>query len=81
MYLAFTGDMIYIYIYVLFAYLLLTRVFCSLLEDLSKSEDKDDMKKEGEDGKGAKKSDDPEVNFISISSFFCQQHNTEEEFY
>lgn len=27
------------------------------------------MKKEGEDGKGAKKSDDPEVHFISTSSF------------
>lgn len=31
-------------------------------EDLSKSEDKEDVKKEGEDGKGAKKTDDPEVN-------------------
>lgn len=39
-------------------------------EDLSKSEDKDDLKKEGEDGKAAKKADDPEVNcaFKSISS-------------
>lgn len=35
---------------------------CSvLLEDLSKSDDKEEMKKEGEDGKGAKKGDDPEV--------------------
>lgn len=31
-------------------------------EDLSKSEDKEDTKKEGEDGKAAKKADDPEVN-------------------
>lgn len=31
-------------------------------EDLSKSEDKDDVKKEVEDGKGTKKTDDPEVN-------------------
>ncbi|XP_044064783.1 chromodomain-helicase-DNA-binding protein 4 isoform X5 [Siniperca chuatsi] len=30
-------------------------------EDLSKSDDKEDMKKEGEDGKGAKKADDPEI--------------------
>lgn len=39
-------------------------------EDLSKSEDKEDMKKEGEDGKAAKKADDPEVNssLISVSS-------------
>lgn len=40
-------------------------------EDLSKSEDRDDMKKEGEDGKGVKK-DDPEVNsaFISYLTHF-----------
>lgn len=31
-------------------------------EDLSKSEDKDDIKKESEDGKGAKKVDDLEVS-------------------
>ncbi|XP_041843081.1 chromodomain-helicase-DNA-binding protein 4 isoform X4 [Melanotaenia boesemani] len=30
-------------------------------EDLSKTEDKEDMKKEGEDGKAAKKADDPEI--------------------
>ncbi|XP_054477542.1 chromodomain-helicase-DNA-binding protein 4 isoform X1 [Anoplopoma fimbria] len=30
-------------------------------EDFSKSDDKEDMKKEGEDGKGAKKTDDPEI--------------------
>ncbi|KAG7216987.1 hypothetical protein INR49_001641 [Caranx melampygus] len=30
-------------------------------EDLSKSEDKEDVKKEVEDGKGAKKTDDPEI--------------------
>ncbi|XP_058503493.1 chromodomain-helicase-DNA-binding protein 4 isoform X5 [Solea solea] len=30
-------------------------------EDLSKLEDKDDLKKEGEDGKGATKTDDPEI--------------------
>ncbi|KAM7383286.1 hypothetical protein PAMP_002953 [Pampus punctatissimus] len=30
-------------------------------EDLSKSEDKEDMKKDGEEGKGAKRADDPEI--------------------
>ncbi|XP_051812413.1 chromodomain-helicase-DNA-binding protein 4 [Acanthochromis polyacanthus] len=30
-------------------------------EDLTKSEDKDELKKEGDDGKAAKKSDDPEI--------------------
>lgn len=41
-------------------------------EDLTKSDDKEDMKKEVEDGKAAKKADDPEVNsaFISISHIF-----------
>ncbi len=47
---------------------------CAVLsEDLSKSEDKEDMmKKEGEDGRGAKKADDPEVNsaFIATSAIF-----------
>lgn len=38
-------------------------IMCFLFsEDLSKSEDKEDTKKEGEDGKAAKKADDPEVN-------------------
>lgn len=47
-----------------------------LSEDLSKSEDKEDMKKEGEDGKGAKRADDSEVNnaLISISLFFFFQY-------
>jgi len=45
--------------------------FCFLSEDLSKSEDKEDMK-EVEDGKGAKKKDDPDVNsaFIPISCIY-----------
>lgn len=41
---------------------------CSvLLEDLSKLDDKEEMKKEGEDGKGAKKGDDPEVILLLYS--------------
>lgn len=53
-----------------------------LSEDMSKSDDKEEMKKEGEDVKGTKKADDPEVNsaFTSISPicFFSleQQHYT-----
>lgn len=35
-------------------------------EDLSKSEDKDDIKKESEDGKGAKKVDDSEVSPVLL---------------
>ncbi|XP_016893522.1 chromodomain-helicase-DNA-binding protein 4 isoform X2 [Cynoglossus semilaevis] len=34
---------------------------CHSTEDFSKSDDKDDIKKEAEDGKGTKKSDDPEI--------------------
>lgn len=37
-----------------------------LAEDLSKSDEKEEMKKEYEDGKGAKKTDDSEV----ISTLF-----------
>lgn len=50
---------------------------CSVLsEDLTKSDDKEDMKKEVEDGKAAKKVDDSEVNsaFISITHF-CFQYS------
>lgn len=37
-------------------------MLCVFTEDLTKSEDKEDVKKEVEDGKGAKKTEDPEVN-------------------
>lgn len=45
-------------------------VFSLCTEDLSKSEDKEDIKKEGEDSKAAKKAEDPEVHFASISVFY-----------
>lgn len=35
-------------------------------EDLSKSEDKEDVKREGEEGRGAKKTDEPEVDHESL---------------
>lgn len=41
-------------------------MFSVFTEDLSKSDDKEDIKKEGEEGKGAKKADDPEVSCIHI---------------
>lgn len=44
----------------------------SSTEDLSKSEDKEDLKKEDEEGKGARKTDDPEAShfFVLALHFF-----------
>lgn len=48
-------------------------MFSVFKEDLSKSDDKEDTKKEGEEGKGAKKADDPEVKsaFSIHINYFC----------